>query len=355
MATKTPPQPTRDLFDDTTMTFGEHLDALRIHLFKSIIGLVLAMCLTLVFGDQLIRMINEPVTEALHSVGLEGAAIDDITGFHFTNWIMVQLGYRDPPPAPEPPPEINLNQIEVKVLPSELASALHQSNPKAYPKIEGSESEEAISLTLTSPVFAQWREATERTLKPITLNVQEGFMTYLKVSLVAGFVVASPWIFFQIWQFIAAGLYPQERKYVHFYLPVGLGLFLGGAFFCFYVVLPFVLRFLLGFNQNLGTVSQIRLSEWINFALLLPVMFGLSFQLPLVMLLLERIQVFDVRNYREKRRIAYLVIAVLSMVLTPAEPTSMIAMMIPLIVLYELGIVMCSFRASRNNPFGAPA
>lgn len=355
MATKAPKKPVKDLFDDSTMTFGEHLEVLRVHLIKAIVGLVIATCVTLLFGEYLIRVINAPITAALHEQGLKGAEIDDVTGFDIYDWAQIKLGMKEAPAEPLPEPEFVRDEVSVSVLPSQLAAALHAADSKAYPEIKPSKDEKPISLRLQSPIFSEWREAAERTLRPVTLNVQEGFMTYLKVSLVAGFVVASPWIFYQIWLFVAAGLYPHERKYVHLYLPMALGLFLGGAVFCFYAVLPFVLDFLLGFNTKLGIVPQIRLSEWISFALLLPVMFGLSFELPLVMVLLERLQILDVNTYREKRRMAILVIAILSMFLTPGEPISMMSMMIPLVILYEFGIWLCSIRPSNSSPFGEPA
>ena len=347
-------KPVKDLFDDTSMTFGEHLEALRIHLFKAIIGLVIATCLTLMFGESLIRFINAPITAALHRQGLKGAAInDDVSGFNFWEY----MGFASASAEPETTPDIRRDELTVQVLPTQLEAALNGDQPAdaSQDRPAPAKDEKPVTLRLRSPVFAEWREAAERTLRPVTLNVQEGFMTYLKVSLVAGFVVASPWIFYQIWLFVAAGLYPHERKYVHFYLPVALALFLGGAVFCFYVVLPFVLNFLLGFNVKLGIVPQIRLSEWISFALMLPVMFGLSFELPVVMLLLERLQIVDVRTFREKRRIAILAIAFLSMVLTPADPMSMIAMMAPLILLYELGIWMCRLSPVNASPFGEAA
>ena len=150
--------------------------------------------------------------------------------------------------------------------------------------------------------------------------------------------------------FVAAGLYPHERRYVHIFLPMSIGLFMLGATFCFYWVLPTVLNFLLGFNKWIEVHPQIRLSEWISFAIMLPLMFGISFQLPLVMLFLQRISIFDVKSYREKRRMAILVISILSMFLTPSDPISMMMMMITLIILYELGIVMCNFATS-ESPF----
>jgi sec-independent protein translocase protein TatC len=119
-------------------------------------------------------------------------------------------------------------------------------------------------------------------------------------------------------------------------------------------VFPFVLQFLLGFNANIKVTPQIRLSEWISFAVMMPLMFGISFQLPLVMRFLTAISIFDVDAYRSKRRLAILVIAFLSMVLTPADPFSMLLMMFPLIFLYELGIVLCGFAASKNPFEGEP-
>lgn len=356
MATKAPIKPSRDLFDDSTMSFGEHLEVLRVHLIKAIAGLAIAMCVTLLFGDAIIRAINEPITAALHRYGVAGIEVrDDLGGFSFTQWLKVQVGLEEPPPPPEPVPEPAADEVVIKVLPSQLAAALNRADPEHYAAIEPPDDEEMVPLTLRSQMFAEWRAASERTLKPVTLNVQEGFLTYLKVSLIAGFVLSSPWIFYQLWLFIAAGLYPHERKYVHLYLPASLALFLGGAVFCYFAVLPFVLNFLLGFNRDLGLVPQIRLSEWIGFALLLPMMFGISFQLPLVMLLLERLQILDVKTYREKRRMAILVIAIISMLLMPGDPVSMLAMMAPLIVLYEFGIWICGLRPANSSPFGEPA
>lgn len=177
-------------------------------------------------------------------------------------------------------------------------------------------------------------------------------MTYLKVSLIAGLVLASPWVFYQLWLFVAAGLYQHERKFVYIYGSLSLVLFIVGVLFCFYLVFPFVLKFLLKFNAMIEVTPQIRLSEWISFAVLLPLMFGISFQLPLVMRFLSAISIFTPDDYRAKRRLAILVIAFLSMVLTPADPMSMLMMMFPLLGLYELGILLCGIGV-RANPFDA--
>jgi len=191
---------------------------------------------------------------------------------------------------------------------------------------------------------------------PRTDTPDEAFMIYLKVSLILGVIISSPWIFYQLWLFIGAGLYSHERKYVYTYLPLSIFLFLGGVAFCFFGVIPFVLKFLFEFNTWLGLRPEIKMANWITFALMVSVMFGVSFQLPLVMLFLERISLVSAKLYREKRRHAILVIAFLSMVLTPSDPVSMMMMMIPLCVLYEFGILLCGRKSENKSPFeAAPA
>ena len=356
----------KDLFDDSTMSFGEHLEILRVHLWKAIIGMVICVIGTLYYGDHVIRIIRTPIDEALVRHGAKQNISDDVGGLGFQSVIDFFQG-KEPEPKPEPPPASDAIVVNVSV--NQLAAALHTVRPEQWPapeKIEPAKSEpkttsedsdtaestepETVAITLNAPEFARLRELEQELNRPVTLNVQEAFMTYLKVSVVAGFVVASPWIFYQIWLFVAAGLYPHERKYVYIYLPLSLGLFLFGAYFCFELVFPFVLDFLLRFNHTIAVQPQIRLSEWISFAIMLPLMFGLSFQLPLVMLLLERLSIFEVADFQEKRRMAILIIAIVSMMLTPADPMSMLLMMFPLVVLYELGIVMCRMRALNTNP-----
>src|SRR5262249_39623466 len=119
-----------------------------------------------------------------------------------------------------------------------------------------------------------------------TMNVMEGFMVYIKVCAFTGLVISSPWVFWQIWAFVAAGLYPHEKKYVHRYLPISLGLFLAGVVVCEFMVIPKAIEALLWFNEWLGLEPDLRLNEWLSFALLLPLVFGLSFQTPMVMLFL---------------------------------------------------------------------
>ena len=364
----------RDLFDDSTMTFGEHLECLRTHLIRAIIGLTICVIGSLFIGDRIVAIVRSPIDSALRENSGNVDVEDDIADITMTDvwqWIQESVGLAEPAEKNEPgeedpeSPASSYSQIDtgneldrtikISIMPSELAVALHNYNPDAYPAprpVSADPVEKPLKIRIAAPEFQQLERVIERQNQAVTLNVQEAFMTYIKVAFIAGLLIASPWVFKEIWAFVAAGLYPHERKYIYIYLPMSLLLFTGGAVFCFYAVFPFVLKFRLGFNQLLKVQPQIRLSEWINFAVMLPVMFGVSFQLPLVMLFLERISVFEVVDYREKRRISILVIAFLSMILTPADPMSMLLMMFPLILLYELGIVLCGFNPRKPHVEG---
>ncbi|HAN99036.1 MAG TPA: twin-arginine translocase subunit TatC [Planctomycetaceae bacterium] len=183
------------------------------------------------------------------------------------------------------------------------------------------------------------------------LKVEEVFMVWLKAALISALVLASPWIFYQIWTFVAAGLYPHEKRYIHLYLPMSLVLFLSGVLLAFFGVFQPVLMFLFQFNASMGIDPQPRIGEWLTFVMVLPLGFGIAFQLPLVMLFLNRIGLFTVQAYLEKWRVAILVIFVVAMILTPADPISMLLLAIPLSFLYFGGILLCRWLPRNRNPF----
>jgi len=183
------------------------------------------------------------------------------------------------------------------------------------------------------------------------LNAQEAFMIWIKAALTTGLVVASPYVFYQIWIFVAAGLYPHEKNYVFIYLPISILLFFGGAALAFVFVFDPVLDFLFLFNKGMNADFDPRIGEWLSFVLILPLGFGLSFQLPLVMLFVNRIGLVSIETYIAQWRVAILTIFVVAMVLTPADPISMLLMAGPLCFLYLLGILMCKYMPRGRNPF----
>ena len=181
----------------------------------------------------------------------------------------------------------------------------------------------------------------ERSDGLVTLGPMEPAVIFFKVCLVTGLVISSPWAFYHVWAFIAAGLYRRERMFVYRFLPYSVGLFLAGVFMCFFVVLPLTLRFFLEFNVWLGATPMWRLSDWMGFATILPLVFGLCFQTPLVMLFLSIIGVFTAADYCAKRRLAILVIVIIAMIVTPGpDVSSMLFLSVPMLLLYELGILL---------------
>jgi sec-independent protein translocase protein TatC len=185
-----------------------------------------------------------------------------------------------------------------------------------------------------------------------SLGTQEAFMIWMKASFVFGFALALPWIAYQVWVFVASGLYPHEKKYVYIFLPISGLLFLAGASLAFFFVFKPVLEFLFMFNDWLNINPDPRMGDWMGFVLLMPLGFGISFQLPLLMLVLNRIGIVSVEVFTEHWRVAVLIIFIVAMILTPTpDPYSMLLMAIPLCGLYVLGILLCKWMPQSRNPF----
>jgi len=343
-----------DLFDDTTMTFGEHLEVLRVHVFRAVVGLVLAVSLSLFFGDRIFYWLRQPVEKALRERGIDNVAMD-VPKQSFYQYLTGLSSSTQKAENPTPqttaqnqPSALKSDQLLVRINRTELLKALaHQTPSSTTEQLPATDNPAAefVNVVITAPEFAQLQRVIEDTSRITTFKVEEGFMAYMKVCFFSGLIIAAPWVFRQIWLFVAAGLYPHERRYVHVYLPLSVLLFTLGAMAGYFYAFPLMLDFLIGFNQWLGVTVQPRLSEYISMAMLMPLLFGVSFQLPLVMVFLERIGVCSVQTYKENWRIAVLAISIASTLLTASpDPWSMLLMMFPLLFLYVLGIYLCQFR-----------
>jgi sec-independent protein translocase protein TatC len=171
----------------------------------------------------------------------------------------------------------------------------------------------------------------------------------LKAAFISGLVFSSPFIFYFIWEFVAAGLYKHEQSYIYTYMPISIGLFIGGALLAFFFAFEPLLDFMFWYYERTETQPDLNLSEWVSFVLMMPLGFGISFQLPLLMLLLERIGIFTVESYWSKWRLAVVIIMVIAMILTPSpDPYSMLLMGVPLVGLYFGGIWLCKLAPGRR-------
>jgi sec-independent protein translocase protein TatC len=342
-----------DLFRESTMTFGQHLEELRSCLVKSALGLAAGFVVGLMVGTYVVQFIQQPLARALDRYAQE-ESVELMQGELAK---MKESGG----PAPWTSEEITKRVREEHLLANEVyvdANELLQELKKAYPsQFKGLRTTPQAQQGGTNDkenlirLFLLHRSEDDPRLRSKSMGTTEPFTVYVKASLLVGVLLASPWLFYQIWHFVAAGLYPHERRYVHLYLPFSLGLFLLGAALAFFVVFEPVLKFLLSFNRHLGIEPELRINEWLGFVLLLPVGFGIGFQLPLVMLFLERIGVFSMRAYVSQWRIAVLVIFVVAGVLTPPDPSSMLLLAGSLTLLYFGGILLCKLMPRKPTPF----
>ncbi len=191
------------------------------------------------------------------------------------------------------------------------------------------------------------------------IRVQEGFLTYIKLSLVVGVFLASPWVGHQLWSFVAEGLYKHEKKYVSLFAPVTVILFIGGVLFCYFIVLPWGLEFLIGFSTDVTVPGQaegtsatkptLSVGEYLSFFLTISILMGIVFQLPLVMLFLDRLGLLKAATFSRLRRFFLVGAFILAALLTPPDPVTQLFVAVPIIVLYESGILLCRFVGRKDD------
>ncbi|MCP4364256.1 MAG: twin-arginine translocase subunit TatC [Planctomycetes bacterium] len=177
---------------------------------------------------------------------------------------------------------------------------------------------------------------------PATLKVlsyQEGFFAYLKLCIISAMFLAYPFLIYQAWCFVGVGLYPNERRYVKIFLPISFVAFITGSLFGYFFLIPLCLYFLLNI---LGSAIEpiITMSQYITLVFLLTLALGIVFQIPLVMLLLARIGVCNAEDYARYRKHILLGIFILAAIITPPDPFSQLSTAIPMLGLYELGILL---------------
>lgn len=416
--------PADDLFESSSMSFGEHLEELRRCLAKALVWLAAGTIIGLLFANQIVKFIETPLKQAIKDFHIEQAkeqflAANSVEAPEkLKNWLqsegmMPSRVYMDPrsldvasdedvdslsaeddgSQAVEPAKQNTSGEEDAKDKASKSSDGKSSdgksSEDQKRPRVKAADSSQTkgndtklgeteldeaeldeSEFELQAPSFEEnpWTGVTIKDLarlrptiiwtpienKLISLNPVEGFMIWLKAGLVAGVVIGSPGIFWHIWHFLASGLYPHERRYVYWYLPLSLTLFLSGVSLAFFVVFRLVLGFLMHYSTGLDVEFTPRLSDYMSFALFLPLGFGIAFQLPIVMLGLHRFGLVTVDAFRAQWRIAVLTIAFLSMMLTPADIYSMLGLFVPLVLLYFFGIFLCKYMP-QGAGVGGPA
>ncbi len=178
------------------------------------------------------------------------------------------------------------------------------------------------------------------------IEVTESVSVYMRVALLGGLIIALPWVFYQLFQFIGKGLKENERKGILIAVPFATLMFLGGVTFAFYIMLPASLEFLMGI---LGIQTLIRIKSYFSFVSNLLFWIGVSFELPLIAFVLARFGILKAKVMLKSWRIAIVVIAVLAAIITPTgDPVNMAIFMIPLFVLYLLSIGLAALAEKQR-------
>lgn len=173
----------------------------------------------------------------------------------------------------------------------------------------------------------------------ITPNFGELFLTHIKVSFIAGVIAASPYILWEAWRFIKPGLYDQEVKVARYAVLICSSLFLAGVFFGYFVIAPFAVTFLAGYELP-GVVAQPSLGSYISYLVMLTVPVGLTFELPVAVHVLTRLGIVGSKMMKSYRKHALVVIIVLASIITPPDVFSQVLISVPLMMLYEVSIIV---------------
>jgi sec-independent protein translocase protein TatC len=163
------------------------------------------------------------------------------------------------------------------------------------------------------------------------------FLAHIKIAAFAGLFISCPFWINQIWKFIGPALYQREKRYTLGFLFSGTFLFTTGVLFAYYLVLPAAFHFLMGYQGDIDK-PMITIDQYLSFFLMTALMFGLSFELPLIMTLLGMLGLVSSQFFRNSRRYAVVVMAVISAVITPPDLLSMVMMLVPMCMLYEVGV-----------------
>jgi sec-independent protein translocase protein TatC len=186
----------------------------------------------------------------------------------------------------------------------------------------------------------------------IFISVAEAFFTYMKVAFIAGMILVSPFILYQIWAFVAPGLYQKEKRYVVPFVLGGSLFFAMGVLFGYYVAIPIGFKFLLGYATDFIKPMP-SMKEYLSFSIKFLLAFGLVFEFPVVLVLLARIGVVDAKMLAHHRKYAILLIFIFAAVMTPPDLISQVLMALPLMALYELSILLSKLFGKKAEPASA--
>lgn len=364
-----------------SMSLGDHLEELRARMILAILGLLVGMVVCLLFGKILIGVMSRPFEKEIVKLEKkklvtirekqEAAKIGDqpqaiiatydakngyrtYTLFQVIGELVEALQEEDAPPEdPNGMAPTDKTDAEDNPLPEAMLIAHHPTQSFTV----------YITTERLNSLRAEWKksgaviEHSENsttmgrggTAQIVTHSPVEGFMVYIKVCMLFGLLLTSPWVIWQIWAFVSAGLYLKEKRYMHVVSPISTVLFVTGALFFMLVVAPLVMSFLIRFNAAMGVGSLWSLQKYINMVFSLTIVFGAAFQMPIVIVFAERLGLVTVETLAKNRKFVILGLVIVAAMATPPDVISQVSLAIPLYGLYEISIIVCRIWRARSK------
>lgn len=298
------------------MSFGDHLDELRKRLVRALAALLLAVLALLPFHDQVLGIIVEP---------------------YRILWRTNFLEY--------------VKDLQQLVQEQQAAGVKVEQDRVDFLAFISREQARILDGSYPFPNLIEFRTGFPVPYSLVALSGLDDFWTFMQASLLFALVIASPVVIYQLWAFIAAGLYQKERRLFYQYFPFMIGLLASGVLFGYYLAVPFGLSFLIKL-MKLGQVqAMLGVTQYFTILFSLTLALGVLFQLPLVMVALQRVGLLRHHTMIKHWRFVLLGIFVAAAVLTPTpDPFNMMLMAVPGIVLYALGLVLTHFGRKHEAP-----
>ncbi|MBI3723769.1 twin-arginine translocase subunit TatC [bacterium] len=374
--------PAPDDIDTRKLTLGAHLEELRGHVFKCVLWLIAAFTVCLCFQEKLMQWATWPHIKTMARV--ERDAVDDFIDKELTSKSAdaARSAVDEGTALEKELREVDRNRAAyAEKISSEPGKRLADLAARERGLTERARAiKEEQRKLLDRPDAARWeelekrrvalveeaadaRKAVQQEVAPLLkldakfprleltqLSYMESFMAYMKVSLACALFLASPLIGRQLWQFVAAGLHRHEKRWVRIFFPVSILAFAVGAAFGYYVLIPAGLRFLATYGADY-IVGQFALSEYLSLFINLTLVVGLIFELPLVMTFLSLVGLVKANVYGRYRRYWILAATIIAAIISPTpDPFTLILCTIPLVVLYEVGIVLARVVSRSSEP-----
>lgn len=341
--------------------FLDHLEDLRIMVTRIVLTLLISTLVCFVYKDELMKIIRKPVEQVWvdrHEATLpedEEISLDDWENALTFSEVSAPLGQYDPELAErwwgKATDERTRRLTEAAIIyraAQKLDEDLREEFIESVPDKNSEARDLALKLLETKPSANLNAEGNLRLMS--SLKPTETFMLTMKLAFFAGIVVSFPFLLYFLLQFIVPGLKDEERKALWPALAIGFGLFLGGVLFAYFFVLPNVLTFFYEWGKDMGISNDWRIGYYISFATTFVLIFGLAFELPVVVMTLVKIGLLSHSMMRETRSYAILAIFVIAALITPTPDMMTLSLLaVPMVILYEICIWLSFFHERKVN------